>query len=184
MTYEDHSADDPFTVEAGSEVAATFGYNGEWMHGYIYIDLDGSKQFEVDADDLDNSPELVAYSYYNGLNSDGESVSNNVNVTPPTFTAPATPGTYRIRFKIDWDNVDPGGCVDPSNSIINNGGGIWDATLVVTEPIVDAISNINAEAAQGNAEIFTVNGAKVAKLQKGINLVRTADGKVKKVLVK
>ena len=184
MTYEDHSADDPFTVEAGSEVAATFGYNGEWMHGYIYIDLDGSKQFEVNADDLDNSPELVAYSYYNGLNSDGESVSNNVNVTPPTFTAPATPGTYRIRFKIDWDNVDPGGCVDPSNSIINNGGGIWDATLVVTEPIVDAISNINAEAAQGNAEIFTVNGAKVAKLQKGINLVRTADGKVKKVLVK
>ena len=183
-SYEDHSADDPFTVEAGSEVAATFGYNGEWMHGYIYIDLDGSKQFEVDADDLDNSPELVAYSYYNGLNSDGESVSNNVNVTPPTFTAPATPGTYRIRFKIDWDNVDPGGCVDPSNSIINNGGGIWDATLVVTEPIVDAISNINAEAAQGNAEIFTVNGAKANKLQKGVNLVRTADGKVKKVLVK
>ena len=182
--YDDHSADEPFTVEAGSEVAATFGYNGEWMHGYVYIDLDDNKQFDVNADDLDNSPELVAYSYYDGLNSDGESVSNNVNVTPPTFTAPATSGTYRIRFKIDWDNVDPGGCVDPSNSIINNGGGIWDATLKVTEPIVDAINSINAEAAQGNAEIFTVNGTKVAKLQKGINLVRTADGKVKKVLVK
>ena len=182
--YEDHSADEPFTVEAGSEVATTFGYNGEWMHGYVYIDLDNNKQFDVNADDLDNSPELVAYSYYSGLNSDGESVDNNVNVTPPTFTAPATPGTYRIRFKIDWDNVDPGGCVDSGNHILNNGGGVWDATLVVTEQVVDGINAINAAVAEGNAEIFTVNGAKVNKLQKGVNLVRTADGKVKKVLVK
>ena len=182
--YEDHSEDMTFSVEAGSEVATTFGYNGEWMHGYVYIDLDGNKQFDVNADDLDNSPELVAYSYYNDLNSDGEAVSASVNVTPPTFTAPATPGTYRIRFKIDWNSVDPGGCADSGNHILNNGGGIWDATLKVTEPIVDAINSINAEAAQGNAEIFTVNGSKVAKLQKGINLVRTADGKVKKVLVK
>ena len=182
--YEDHSEDIHFSVEAGSEVATTFGYNGEWMHGYVYIDLDGNKQFDVNADDLDNSPELVAYSYYNDLNSDGEAVSANVNVTPPTFTAPATSGTYRIRFKIDWNSVDPGGCVDDGNHILNNGGGIWDATLEVTEPIVDAINSINAEATQGNAEIFTVNGTKVAKLQKGINLVRTADGKVKKVLVK
>ena len=182
--YEDHSEDMTFSVEAGSEVATTFGYNGEWMHGYVYIDLDDNKQFDVNADDLDNSPELVAYSYYNDLNSDGEAVSANVNVTPPTFTAPATPGTYRIRFKIDWNSVDPGGCADSGNHILNNGGGIWDATLEVTEPIVDAINSINAEAAQGNAEIFTVNGTKVAKLQKGINLVRTADGKVKKVLVK
>ena len=182
--YEDHSEDIHFSVEAGSEVATTFGYNGEWMHGYVYIDLDDNKQFDVNADDLDNSPELVAYSYYNDLNSDGEAVSANVNVTPPTFTAPATPGTYRIRFKIDWNSVDPGGCVDDGNHILSNGGGIWDATLEVTEPIVDAINSINAEATQGNAEIFTVNGTKVAKLQKGINLVRTADGKVKKVLVK
>ena len=32
--------------------------------------------------------------------------------------------------------------------------------------------------------IYTVNGVKVSTLQKGINLVRTIDGKVKKVLVK
>lgn len=182
--YEDHSADKEFTVEAGSEVATTFDYNGSWMHGYVYIDLDNNKQFDVNADDLANSPELVAYSYYNGLNSAGKSVENNVNVTPPTFTAPATPGTYRIRFKIDRDNVDPGGCVDSGNHILNNGGGVWDATLVVTEKVVDGINAINAAVAEGNAEIFTVNGAKANKLQKGVNLVRTADGKVKKVLVK
>ena len=131
--YEDHSADKEFTVEAGSEVATTFDYNGSWMHGYVYIDLDNNKQFDVNADDLANSPELVAYSYYKNLNSKGESADAGCNVTPPTFTAPTTPGTYRIRFKVDWDNVDPGGSTTSGNYILNNGGGIWDATLVVEE---------------------------------------------------
>ena len=40
------------------------------------------------------------------------------------------------------------------------------------------------EAAYSDAQIFTVNGVKLNKLQKGLNIVRTADGKVKKVLVK
>ena len=46
------------------------------------------------------------------------------------------------------------------------------------------INAINAEVANGEAQLFTVNGVKLNKLQKGLNIVRTADGKVKKVLVK
>ena len=46
------------------------------------------------------------------------------------------------------------------------------------------INAINAAAANGEAQLFTVNGVKLNKLQKGLNIVRTADGKVKKVLVK
>ena len=45
------------------------------------------------------------------------------------------------------------------------------------------INAINAEVANGEAQLFTVNGVKLNKLQKGLNIVRTADGKVKKVLV-
>ena len=45
-----------------------------------------------------------------------------------------------------------------------------------------AISGINADAAAGNTQIFTVNGTRVNALQKGINIVRTADGKTVKVL--
>ena len=183
--YEDLTAD-KFTVEAGSEVTPSIGYVGEWMHGYVYIDLDNNKQFSFNADGADQTgTEVVSYSYYKNQNSKGEAVESNCNVNPmPAFTAPTTPGTYRIRFKVDWDNIDAGGSVATGNSILNNGGGIYDATLEVVEPVVDGISTINAEVANGEAQLFTVDGVQIAKLQKGLNIVRSADGKVKKVLVK
>ena len=183
--YEDLTAE-KFTVEAGSEVTPSIGYVGEWMHGYVYIDLDNNKQFSFNADGADQTgTEVVSYSYYKDQNSKGESVASSCNVNPmPAFTAPTTPGTYRIRFKVDWDNIDAGGSVASGNYILNNGGGIYDATLEVVEPVTDGISTINAEVANGEAQLFTVDGVQIAKLQKGLNIVRSADGKVKKVLVK
>ena len=185
--YEDLTAGtEKFTVEAGSEVTPSIGYVGEWMHGYVYIDLNNDKQFSFNADGADQTgTEVVSYSYYMDQNSKGESASSNCNVNPmPSFTAPTTPGTYRIRFKVDWDNIDAGGSVLSTNHILNNGGGIYDATLEVVEPVVDGISTINAEVANGEAQLFTVDGVQISKLQKGLNIVRSADGKVKKVLVK
>ena len=185
--YEDlTTGTDKFTVEAGSEVTPSIGYVGEWMHGYVYIDLDNNKQFSFNADGADQTgTDVVSYSYYKDQNSKGEAASNNCNVNPmPAFTAPTTPGTYRIRFKVDWDNIDAGGSVASGNNILNNGGGIYDATLEVVEPVTDGISTINAEVANGEAQLFTVDGVQISKLQKGLNIVRSADGKVKKVLVK
>ena len=183
--YEDLT-DQKFTVEAGSEVTPSIGYVGEWMHGYVYIDLNNDKQFSFNADGADQTgTEVVSYSYYMDQNSKGESVASSCNVNPmPAFTAPTEPGTYRIRFKVDWDNIDAGGSVLSTNHILNNGGGIYDATLEVVAPVVDGISTIEAEVANGEAQLFTVDGVQIAKLQKGLNIVRTADGKVKKVLVK
>ena len=184
--YEDLTAGTKkFTVEAGSEVTPSIGYVGERMHGYVYIDLNNDKQFSFNADGADQTgTEVVSYSYYKDQNSKGEAASSNCNVNPmPAFTAPTEPGTYRIRFKVDWDNIDAGGSAVSGNHILNNGGGIYDATLEVVTPVVDGISTINAEAANG-VQFFTVDGVKLSKLQKGLNIVRTADGKVKKVLVK
>ena len=49
----------------------------------------------------------------------------------------------------------------------------------------DPEAGINATTvAEGEFEVFSVDGVKLAKLQKGLNIVRSADGKVKKVLVK
>ena len=185
--YEDlTTGTDKFTVEAGSEVTPSIGYVGEWMHGYVYIDLNNDKQFSFNADGADQTgTEVVSYSYYKDQNSKGETVASSCNVNPmPAFTAPTTPGTYRIRFKVDWDNIDAGGSVASGNYILNNGGGIYDATLEVVEPVTDGISTINAEVANGEAQLFTVDGVQISKLQKGLNIVRSADGKVKKVLVK
>ena len=191
--YEDHTADEPFTVEAGSELTASFDYTGEWMHSFVYIDFDNDGQFSYKEGQWDQAgTDLVAYSFYSldsnpkndtsGYNSVGDELTGDARNTyaAPSFKAPAKAGEYRIRFKFDWNCILPGG----SSSILSDGGGVWDATLKVVEPVVDGISSINAEVANGEAQLFTVDGVKLNKLQKGLNIVRTADGKVKKVLVK
>ena len=138
--YEDHTSS-VFNVEAGSELTASFNYSGQWMNGYVYIDRDNDGEFSYKEGQWDQAgTDLVAYSFYttlanpkvndgNGYNSTGASVSGDdrSNVNPPSFTAPTEPGTYRIRFKIDWNCILPGG----SNDILSDGGGIWDATLNV-----------------------------------------------------
>ncbi len=171
--YEDHTSK-VFTVEAGSELTASFNYSGEWMNGYIYIDRDNDDEFSYKEGQWDQAgTDLVAYSFYttlanpkvndgNGYNSTGASVSGNdrSNVNPPSFTAPTEPGTYRIRFKIDWNCILPGG----SNDILSDGGGIWDATLnvVAAKPEVkeeksftDAISMVVGDMSEevGQAQV-------------------------------
>jgi len=191
--YEDHTADEPFTVEAGSELTASFDYTGEWMHSFVYIDFDNDGDFSYKEGQWDQTgTDLVAFSFYSldsnpkndasGYNSVGDELTGNARNTyaAPSFKAPAKAGEYRIRFKLDWNCILPGG----SSTILEDGGGVWDATLKVVEPVVDGISTINAETANGEAQLFTIDGVKLNKLQKGLNIVRTADGKVKKVLVK
>ena len=191
--YEDHTADEPFTVEAGSELTASFDYTGEWMHSFVYIDFDNDGQFSYKEGQWDQTgTDLVAFSFYSldsnpkndasGYNSVGDELTGDARNTyaAPSFKAPAKAGEYRIRFKFDWNCILPAG----SSTILEDGGGVWDATLKVVEPVVDGISTINVEAANGEAQLFTIDGVKLSKLQKGLNIVRTADGKVKKVLVK
>ena len=191
--YEDHTADEPFTVEAGSELTASFDYTGEWMHSFVYIDFDNDGDFSYKEGQWNQTgTDLVAYSFYSldsnpkndtsGYNSVGDELTGDARNTyaAPSFKAPAKAGEYRIRFKFDWNCILPAG----SSTILEDGGGVWDATLKVVEPVVDGISTINAETANGEAQLFTIDGVKLNKLQKGLNIVRTADGKVKKVLVK
>ena len=171
--YEDHT-DAVFNVDAGSELTASFNYSGQWMNGYIYIDRDNDGEFSYKEGQWDQAgTDLVAYSFYTtladpkvndnpGYNSTGATVSDNdrSNVNPPAFTAPTEPGTYRIRFKIDWNCILPGGSTD----ILSDGGGIWDATLnvVAAKPEVkeeksftDAISMVVGDMSEvaGQAQV-------------------------------
>ena len=171
--YEDHTAE-KFTVEAGSELTASFNYSGQWMNGYVYIDRDNDGEFSYKEGQWDQAgTDLVAYSFYStlanpkvndgsGYNSTGASVTGDdrSNVNPPSFTAPTEPGTYRIRFKIDWNCILSGG----SSDILSDGGGIWDATLnvVAAEPEVkeeksftDAISMVVGDMSEvaGQAQV-------------------------------
>ena len=152
--YEDHTSK-VFTVEAGSELTASFNYSGEWMNGYVYIDRDNDGEFSYKEGQWDQAgTDLVAYSFYttlanpkvndeNGYNSTGDRVTGNArsNVNPPAFTAPTEPGTYRIRFKIDWNCILPGG----SSDILSDGGGVWDATLNVVAAEPEVVSTLPFE---------------------------------------
>ena len=56
---------------------------------------------------------------------------NTINKPMPPFTVPAsTPyGFYRMRYKIDWNCIDPAGNANQGNLLPNNGGTVIDRIL-------------------------------------------------------
>ena len=137
--YNDMTSAEGFKVAPGEVVVPAIGYTSSWMHGYVYVDLDQSNQFEVESID---DAELVTYNYHNGQNKAGStaSIASAFDTPFPSFTAPSEPGTYRIRFKVDWENYDPAGAAGAngngtgSQGIVANGGSVIDALMIVAEP--------------------------------------------------
>lgn len=123
-----------FQAIAGQEVSVKFNFSPGWMNGYVYIDQgnDGNFSANVTSNHLiQEGSDLMSFSNYNGYNSLGKKNATTNTIVMPSFTIPVSlaPGDYRMRFKVDWSSIDPGGRVDASNSIINNGGTIVDVTL-------------------------------------------------------
>ena len=127
--------DQVIMVPQGATVTPSIGYNGQWMHGFLYIDLNNDGEFTVDEADVQTpwseAPNGELVSYKNQGN-----VLNNGDRTLPDVTIPNEPGTYRARFKVDWASTDPGGNpgADPddvtsSNHIVANGGAIIDVMI-------------------------------------------------------
>lgn len=137
-----------FTVAQGQTVQPRFEFSEDWMHGYVYLDLDGDSIFTPLPPVQGVQPalsELMSYSFYSegdesgsGYNSEGLAipVSGQNTMQMPAFTVPATlsPGLYRIRFKVDWDDIDAGGSIKPANDILTNGGAICDVNIRVEDP--------------------------------------------------
>lgn len=155
-------------VRPGETVQPKIGYNGGWMDGYVYVDFDNNGFFSFGLNP-DGRPaagsNIVSYTYYSptettGTNSAGESVNkgnhvSNSEITCPRFVVPeGTPyGFYRMRYKVDWNNVDPGGAVSSSGSIIDNGGGIIDVRLNVhPEKVRITDANRNGEVLDGSGQ--------------------------------
>ena len=179
--YNDMTAGEvKFVCAPGATLTPAFNYSGVWMHGYVYVDFGQDGDFSFDATQNDQTgKDLVSYSFYGvdsenyGYNSANEYISGDGRSTLvcPAFTAPETPGEYRVRFKVDWNNVDAGGCVDSNNHILNNGGYIVDATLVV-----DEATAINGVSIENMNDVYTLDGRKVVvkagqKLNKGLYIV-------------
>ena len=147
-----------FVVYTGEEITPVTSYGATWMHSYVYVDADKNGfTASIDADGYSPIEDLVSYSTYNPnpdnggqwLNSKGETAGNNT-VKLPSFKAPATPGVYRMRYKIDWNSIDPAGNSKAGNTLQGNRGTIVDVILNVVDPL--QYSKMQFEAAYVKAE--------------------------------
>lgn len=127
-----------FAAMPGETVTASFDWSGNWMHGYVYLDRGNDGEFSHELGENSAIPEgsdVMAFSSYGGFNSAGVAAAGNVGVMPPSFTIPAdlAPGLYRMRYKIDWNSIDPGG--NDANGVMHqqlitaNAGAIADVLL-------------------------------------------------------
>ena len=130
--------DQSFTARAGETLTASFGFSGTWMHGYVYLDRGNDGSFEATLGSKASIPagsDIMAFSCApydgNNYNSAGQTVTNLDVLNPPSFRLPENlkPGYYRMRFKVDWNDINPAGCMVEGNSILKNGGAIFDVRL-------------------------------------------------------
>ena len=137
-----------------------------WMAGYVYIDTDNNGKFDVtytDSTGITDMGNLMSYSLYKNKDSKGNAVSGQPSLTPPTFTIPSDvkPGIYRMRYKVDWDNVDPGGNPGPSNKITDNGGVIVDTRINIHDTNVNLSRAVDGLGGGLNGDVLMGDGTAV-----------------------
>ena len=120
-----------FTIKAGQTVQPNFTthlhWDGNWMHSYVYVDENRDGTLTT------SSPnELKVYTSGENANS---SWVNHIG----TFRAPTTPGTYPMRFKIDWNSTLPQG----GSQVVSAGGSITDVDITLVRPTVRFSYNSN-----------------------------------------
>ncbi len=132
-----------FEVLAGDLVTPSISINGAWMHGYVYVDWNDNKQFDVNL--VGEGPytkgegnELMCWSLYSkagdgstGWNSDGVYQSSGNVLAPGSFYVPAdleVGSVFRMRYKVEWNSIDPAGSGD---KFLTDGGAIIDVMLKI-----------------------------------------------------
>lgn len=155
-------------AKAGERVSASVDYIGGWMHAYVYLDKNNDGKFDLTLNDNGTPGEtsdVMSYSVYQNKNSAGNNASGN-NKNLPDFNIPQglTPGFYRLRYKIDWDNIDAGGNAGDAqgnNSIKSNGGVIVDTRLNIHGEKVNISRGLSNEGTNG--EMLMEDGSTFVK---------------------
>lgn len=166
--------DHAFTAKAGQTVTPSIDYQGGgWMNGFVYLDKGDDGQFNASFDESTHKAtkgcDLVSYYYLemvedkSGYKYDGTALSGNDrnNLSTPAFTLPSDlqPGFYRMRYKVDWGNLDPAGRNTTTNSIKSNGGFIVDTRLNVHT------DKVSLSAASRNGFITLEDGTELVSYQ-------------------
>ena len=140
------------------------------MNGYVYIDCDNDGKFESKLEEgkIPQKSDIMTFSallndstntYYD---CQGKSLPNGNNLQPPQFKIPnLAEGFYRIRYKVDWNCIDPAGNTKPNNNIIKNRGAIVDTRICIRN---NNIAKIKASSVNGNLFLFQFLGLKIQLL--------------------
>ncbi|MBR5466824.1 MAG: hypothetical protein IKU79_05420 [Bacteroidaceae bacterium] len=142
-----------FPATAGSSVKPKFTYGGAWMSAYVFTDWGNDGVFTYTVND-NGTPaagsDVVSYSAAQIGNtwykSDGTTTDNGntIGAGVPNFTIPANtePGFYRMRYKVDWNSLNPAG----GATILSDGGAIADVILDVHgETVSVSASQLNGD---------------------------------------
>ena len=151
-----------FLAKPGETVSPNIDWKGEWMHGYAYLDKDDNGKFDVDYTNsgITNARDLVSYSYYKDKNSAGSRASGDCGVGLPSFKIDddMKPGIYRMRYKVDWDNVDPGGSTATGNLITGNGGALIDVLVNIHNDEVNLFRATEENGGGLNGDVLLADG--------------------------
>ena len=158
-----------FSAKPGETVTPTFQFSGNWMNGYVYLDRGNDGAFDAligNDGSISEGSDIMSFSYFNcadgfACNSEGATNSNGNILNPPAFTIPADLpyGFYRMRYKVDWDCIDPAGRTEDGNGILKNGGAICDILVNIHGDACNLLaeaSNGKILDAEGNALSATV----------------------------
>ena len=132
-----------FQVKSGETITPLIEINGAWMHGYVFVDWNDNKQFDVNI--LGDGPytkgegnELMCWSLYDkggdgnsGWNSASLNVSGDL-LAPGSFRVPEgleVGSLYRMRYAVMWNCIAPTGNY---GNFISDGGSIIDVTLEIS----------------------------------------------------
>ena len=133
-----------FEVKSGETVTPLIAINGSWMHGYVYVDWNNNKQFDVNITGdgpyvKEDGNELMCWSLYDkggngnsGWNSAGLNISGDV-LAPGSFRVPEgleVGSTYRMRYAVMWNCIDPTGA--SYANYISDGASVIDVTLKIS----------------------------------------------------
>ena len=133
-----------FEVKRGETVTPLITINGSWMHGYVYVDWNNNKQFDVNLQGdgpytKGEGNELMCWSLYS-KNTDGETGWNSAGIyqssgdvlAPGSFIVPEDVedgALFRMRYAVQWNSIDPTGSYA---KFIIDGASIIDVMLKVS----------------------------------------------------
>ncbi|MEG2164473.1 MAG: GEVED domain-containing protein, partial [Bacteroidales bacterium] len=150
------------TTSAGATITPSVTWQGEWMHGYIWIDYNKNQVFEKDLETTGvpkANSELVSYTFLEvpARNSKGliptpanpklisYQLPGKLSELPFNIPAGLAVGDYRARLVIEWASDNPCG----TSGIGGNGGAMVDFTIRVEVPIASRTITLKANPSVG-----------------------------------